>query len=298
MSVYVGLDCGGSSTRILAIDHHGDVLFQGQSGAANLASTPEPRLRRHLASAARLCPKADFVCGCFAGLINPELRSMGVALLRELFPQAVVRAEPDYLAAFYSCPAETDLCVIAGTGSLVCSLFENQVVRSGGRGYLLGDEGSGFWYGRDAIRNYLDDPSQADHAILDTLREVCGTTEPTEIIACLYRSPTPAAVLGRFAKVLGHDAKAGRAYALASIDVHTANLSSVIARHIRQYHPDQSRLNLCLVGGVWKAAPTFGETLERHLRDRLPGRQFAVARVQRPPLHGAVELARQIEHGN
>lgn len=51
MGIYVGLDCGGSSSRVLAMDEAGTQLFVGSSGAANILSTPEFRLRRNLENA-------------------------------------------------------------------------------------------------------------------------------------------------------------------------------------------------------------------------------------------------------
>ncbi len=44
----------------------------------------------------------------------------------------------------------------AGTGSIATYLTETgKVVRAGGWGYLLGDEGAGYWIGREAIRRTL-----------------------------------------------------------------------------------------------------------------------------------------------
>src|SRR5687768_11645928 len=137
MSVFVGLDCGGSSSRVLAVDFDGNIVFQGQSGAANLASTPENRLRRNLSHATDGCPHADYVCGCFAGLVSDDLRRRGEDHLKSLFPRAEVRAEPDYTAALYASPPGTDVCVIAGTGSLVCSRGADGILKSGGMGYIL-----------------------------------------------------------------------------------------------------------------------------------------------------------------
>lgn len=44
----------------------------------------------------------------------------------------------------------------AGTGSIAIHMTETgKVVRAGGWGYLLGDEGAGYWIGREAIRRTL-----------------------------------------------------------------------------------------------------------------------------------------------
>jgi N-acetylglucosamine kinase-like BadF-type ATPase len=298
MSVYVGLDCGGSSTRVLAMDGEGNVLYKGQSGAANLASTPESRIRRHLANAVRNCPPADYVCGCFAGLISEELERHGLAILADCFPGAQLRAEPDYLAVYYAAPANTDVCVIAGTGSLVFSVCDGKILKRGGRGYILGDQGSGFVYGRDAVNHFLDDPSSASPALCQAIADQFGTCEPGELVASLYRAATPAAMLSKIVKAVGTDARRDEPYALASIEQNTASLAKVACKHIASAHPEQSSLNICLAGGVWKAAPNFSQRFTNHLESMLTGRNLNVYRVLRPPLYGAVELAKQIEYGN
>jgi N-acetylglucosamine kinase-like BadF-type ATPase len=298
MAVFVGLDCGGSSSRVLAVDSEGNVVFQGQSGAANLASTPDARLRRNLANATDGCPHADYVCGCFAGLVSDELRVRGEEILKQLFPRSCARAEPDYTAALYASPEGTDICVIAGTGSLVCSRSDGEIVKSGGRGYILGDFGSGYQYGRDALLHYLDNPAKSSPGLRSAIMEVFGTLQEGSIVAQVYKSPTPAMTLGKISKALALDAKAGEAYALASVDSNTARLAGVVADHAARYHEEQEELGVSITGGVWKSASVIREQFELHVRQLLPRQHVFVQRVTRPPLYGAVELAKEIALGD
>lgn len=297
MSVFVGLDCGGSSSRVLAVDTQGSILYQGHSGAANLVTTPENRLRRNLDHASKGCPAPQFVCGCFAGLINEEVRQKGLGHLRQIFPAAMVRAEPDYSAALYASPPGTDVCVIAGTGSLVCSRVDGRIVKTGGRGYILGDEGSSYHYGRDAIAHFLRNPGKCTETLRDAVLEHFGTMEEGSIVASVYRAGTPATVLGKFARPLGLDAKAGEPYALESLRRHTSDLVDSVVAHIERYRPKRSLL-ISLSGGLWKAAPIFRERFSLVLMERLPSCDLNVIRLNRPPLHGAIELAKEMVHGN
>src|SRR5690606_20877982 len=53
-------------------------------------------------------------------------------------------------------PEPTGTVIIAGTGSIAARIEENrQVATAGGHGWLLGDEGSAFWLGREAVRTTL-----------------------------------------------------------------------------------------------------------------------------------------------
>jgi N-acetylglucosamine kinase-like BadF-type ATPase len=281
----------------MAVDAGGFILYQGHSGAANLVTTPENRLRRNLSHASRGCPEPQFVCGCFAGLINDEVRERGREHLLQLFPNAIVRAEPDYTAAFYASPPGTDLCVIAGTGSLVCSKVGDEIVKSGGRGFILGDEGSSFQYGRDAVAHYLRNTTRASETLREAVLEHFGTLDESVVVANVYRAGTPATVLGRFARPLGQDAQTGEPYAVESLRRHTTDLVETVLGHLERYGAKRN-LTVSLAGGLWKASPIFRERFAQELSERLPGNELSVIRLNRPPLYGAIELAKEMVHGN
>ena len=294
----MGLDCGGSSSRVLAVDESGKILFQGQSGAANLVSTPEGRLRKNLTNATRGCPVPDYVCGCFAGLINDSVRERGLGILQDTFPDSErFRAEPDYTAALFASD-EADVCVIAGTGSLICSRENGKIVKSGGRGYILGDEGSGFSFGRDLLMTFLHEPNLVSDSAKRNIEEVFGTLEETTIITGVYKAPSPATILARLVKSLGHDATEGRPYAIESVKRHTGQLGRLFVKHVQDHHASSKMLSVSLSGGVWKSAGLFKDTFRQVLEAELPNVEFDIRRLTKPPLYGAVELAKEMNHGN
>jgi len=60
-------------------------------------------------------------------------------------------------------PIESAVVVIAGTGSVVVSFRKDpgghsitQLARAGGWGFMLGDDGAGFFAGREAVRQILE----------------------------------------------------------------------------------------------------------------------------------------------
>src|SRR5947209_1700823 len=78
MPTFLGLDCGGSSSRVLLVDESDAVIFRGQSGPANLATTGDDQVKKNLELSLRGCPAADYVCGCFAGLLTESDRRRAV----------------------------------------------------------------------------------------------------------------------------------------------------------------------------------------------------------------------------
>lgn len=282
----------------MALDHNGQIVHQGQAGSANLVSTPERRLRSNLAQATRECPDADYICGCFAGLMTEDDRERAKSFLSAIFPSARVDAEPDYAAAFSASESGTDVCVIAGTGSLVCSRVDGRMVKSGGRGYMLGDEGSGFQFGRDALLSYLNQPTEASPTLKDAVLKQFDSLVEGAIISKLYQTSSPPATLAKLAKALSQDAKEGRPYALESIAIQMDRLAEVVVKHRNRFFAAEPALHITLAGGLWQNAPQFRDSFTKSLREKMPRMNLEVQRIVKPPVYGAVMLAKEMAHVN
>lgn len=299
MRTFVGLDCGGSTSRVLAIDERGDVKFRGQGGSANLLTTPEATIERNLRRASQGCPDADAVCGAFAGLLGAEQRERACRLLGSLFPGAKIRAEADYAAAHAAAPAGTDVTVIAGTGSLVCGFDANgRLVKTGIGGYLLGDEGSGFRFGRAALVYCLRESQDASPALLSAVQKLFGTDDTAAIVAAVHRADSPQALLARLLPAFSADLACGAEYAEAILEGEEGELAATVAHHVEAHRPGGSQLLVALSGGVWRAGDRFEAAFHKALTTRLGDRLLTVKRIMEPPVQGAVRLAKEVLCGN
>lgn len=293
MSVYLGLDCGGTSCRALALDSSGAAIFSGQAGSANIATNRPDRILKNLRHASIDCPKPDYVCGCFAGLLTEADRRNAIDLLKEAFPYSVVRAEPDFRAPL-KLSEGSQICVLAGTGSLVCSMHGDRIEKSGGRGYVLGDKGSAFQYGRVALLHFLDDPKAASRHLRSAVLERFGSLKEPDIVASLYKNGTPASQLAKLFGAFSRDAKAGEPYALNAIHIQTSLLAEVVHKHVEQHFAQESKLSICLVGGVWNGGAVFKDALQVHLAQEMPQLELTMNKISQPPVRGAAELAREL----
>lgn len=294
MAVFLGLDCGGSSCRALALDELGETVFQGQSGPANILSTPASVLRGNLCKAAGGCPEPVSVCGCFAGLVGDEERAIGEGMLREIFPEAQVRALPDYCAAYVASPEGTDICVIAGTGSVICSRVGGRWVKTGARGYLLGNPGSAYHYGRAALIGYLDDPDRYGEKASRLIEDTFGCINEPGIIAALYKSHSPAALLAKLAPILAEAVKDGDPDALHCMNRQIQGLARQALEHLDRYHAKAKSAVISLAGGVWDLGAPFAGAFSRTLAEAMPDRDSSTVRPKRPPAYGAARLAMEL----
>lgn len=92
-----------------------------------------------------------------AGCSTPDRREIISNALTQLFPRAFISVDSDLLGSAYAtCGTHKGLVCVLGTGSNI-SLFNGEDVAAGkhGLGYILGDEGSGTWFGKALITHYL-----------------------------------------------------------------------------------------------------------------------------------------------
>jgi N-acetylglucosamine kinase-like BadF-type ATPase len=174
-SLVVGIDAGGTRTRAALAGSRGGggLLGEGSGGPGNALSVGREELTAHLAAAlAQAVPEeargaVRAVYGGFAGAsagLGPERgHELALSCLRAalagagMAPEAVeVGGDTEIaLASAPGAPAD-GLVLIAGTGAVAARVGGGRrVAVADGHGWLLGDDGSGFWLGRQAVRAAL-----------------------------------------------------------------------------------------------------------------------------------------------
>lgn len=238
----VGVDAGGTSTRAWAVAPDGTVLGRGRSGGANPNSHPARDAVANLAEAITqaldgLDPARTRACVVgMAGsskLNDPVVAGLFERTWDGLGLGCPVRVVSDVEAAFASATTAPDGTVlIAGTGSIAARIRKRRRVSVvGGYGWLLGDEGSAFWLGKEAVRATLD--ALTCGRSLDGLPEVVLTEAfgeppagaPLDIAHRLITVANAEAPirLARFAPLVSVTAQAGDA-AARQITTHAAEL--------------------------------------------------------------------------
>ncbi|MFC0116247.1 N-acetylglucosamine kinase [Kibdelosporangium aridum] len=166
MSYVVGVDAGGTGSRALAVDLDGFRLGRGASGGANPNSHPydvaAARIAEAITLAIRDLDPADCKA-CVVGmagsskLTDPQVAAVFHDTWGALGLGCEIRVITDQEAAFASMTSEpSGTILVAGTGSIASRIENHRMSRVvGGIGWLLGDEGSAYWMGREAVRAVL-----------------------------------------------------------------------------------------------------------------------------------------------
>jgi glucosamine kinase len=154
MALYLGIDGGGTGCRAVLADASG-VIGTGAAGPANIASDPEGAMANIL----RAAQAAGVVDGARvrAGLGLAGANAAGAPeRLRAALPFGRVRVVTDAVTAVKGALGAADGVVAAlGTGSVFAVQRGGVIRQIGGRGLILGDEGSGAWIGRALMARAL-----------------------------------------------------------------------------------------------------------------------------------------------
>lgn len=206
----IGVDAGGTLIRLAWVETNGGVAIR------TAASVPVRDLGKFLlkvwkASGWTRRPPRALVVGS-RGVWTPRERR---ALAREIAPLAArVAVIADAQAALLGALGERPgVLVLSGTGSIVVGRDgRGRWARAGGLGPLLGDEGSGFWLGRQWLR------ATAERGTPEVALRFVRRPEPVARIAALAPSVLRRAQRGdRHARAIV--AEAGRQLALQAVSV-------------------------------------------------------------------------------
>lgn len=148
--------------------------------------------------------KLGFVIECVteiwiysAGATSDETTELVKYAFGAMFPNAEVNVLSDILGAARAvCGSESGIVGILGTGSNSCFYDGKDIVKQGlGGGYVLGDEGSGAWFGKRLLSDFIRDllPEEMTEALQ---RE--HSLDYQTIVENVYRAEAPSRYLASF----------------------------------------------------------------------------------------------------
>jgi len=290
----VGLDIGGSKTHALAVDMlSGDQAIQEvMAGSANLSSVGATEVARQLTAVFDQLGRDGItaVCAGAAGVDSPAQERRLRDLVHTQVPGASVQIVHDTQLILAAAGTDDGIALIAGTGSVAWGKSANgSTSRAGGWGYLLGDEGSGYWLGRQAVRHALAGVDRADPPDQLTLRLTadCGLEQPGQLLDQFFANPERR-YWADHSRLVFELACAGDEASRQLVDESATALvgiASEVGAALGMAGP------VVLAGGLLVHQPQ----LQLAVREGLLLNGFRDIRViDRDPAHGALQLARRL----
>jgi glucosamine kinase len=160
MSRVLGLDVGGTLSRA-QLWANGDVVAESRAASASLVAVGAASAAAALADLLRQLPlertaRLDAICVGSAGTSVPGTRQFLTERLAPLTRSGRVIIVKDAMLILPAAGLGAGIALVAGTGSAAFGRYRGRDVQSGGWGYLLGDEGGGYWIVREAVRMLLE----------------------------------------------------------------------------------------------------------------------------------------------
>ncbi len=199
------VDSGSTKTDWIAVDAKGKILFSTQTLGLNPQVLSSAILKERIINNFDLYQNREQVThlyfyGAGCGVESPQLRINKV--FDEIFTNAEKTIKEDTYAAVYAAskPEEKAVVCILGTGSN-CTYFDGKDIeqRVTSLGYILMDEASGNFYGKQLIRSYYFNTMPKS---LANEFEKEYDLSPDSIKENIYRQENPNTYLATFSKFL------------------------------------------------------------------------------------------------
>jgi N-acetylglucosamine kinase-like BadF-type ATPase len=300
----LAVDAGGTKTAAWLVDLNQPdsrrVLGRGRAGAGNPLSVGFDEATRALTAAIAAArndasdpgrPVAQLILS-IAGTANETVGKQFVDWVRSLGLAERVAVVADVLPVLAAgTPHCVGIAVIAGTGSVAFGRnADGKTQLCGGWGYLLGDEGSGYYVGQSALwhalnnleRNSASDPLTA--AVIGAL----GASSIMDVTKAIYTSADPRATIASLAPIVVEVADKNVAEAEAILDGAGDLLAGLVGRTADLLDLTDKPFGLAVAGGLLAGSKRVREQLQSWLQ------QFAVQSemtVINEPLEGCVRLA-------
>jgi N-acetylglucosamine kinase len=294
----LGIDAGGTKTVCLLADGAGRIIAEARGPGANLQAVGELEVEKVLHEVMERAlgdrPLVPAVIGLgMAGVDRPDDYAMVSSLMRRIgYKARIVIANDALIALAAGIGHAPGVVIIAGTGSIAYGRnASHDAARAGGWGYVLGDEGSGYWIGRHALRAVV---RQADGrgpatALTAYVLEHFGIGRPQELVHAIYHRTLRPSAIAAVSRTVQRAADEGDALATEILAVGARELAGCAASVVRQLEMAETEFSFVLAGGILQAVPRLASDLQKRLTDVAP--RSATIRLDREPALGAVALA-------
>ena len=302
----LGIDAGGTKTVCQLADESGAIVGESRGPGANLQAAGELAVEKTLhtlmdeAMAGQPAARLGAICVGMAGVDRPGDADVVRGIMRRIGQHAQILIVNAALVALEAgAPGAPGVVIIAGTGSICYGRNEKgQAARAGGWGYVLGDEGSGYWIGRHALRAVVREADRRGPRTTLTPRALkhFGVDRPQDLIHEIYYGGMRPGAIAALASQVQEAFVEGDAVAAGILEIGVRELVSSAGSVVSRLHLEQAPFTFVLSGGIFRAVPWMREQLAA----RLP-RVAATATISHlavEPAEGAVRLAVALLNGS
>ncbi len=266
----------GGATKTIAVVYDSSIIGVGVAGSGNYNNVGVKEARENTG---RAVSEAISMASCdwkdidraiygFAGVENSASTTKAVeAFLRSLHRNGKFTLFNDGVAAYYlSTRGRPGVVAAAGTGSVVQARNGERTVRTGGWGWLAGDEGGAFYIARRGLQEAAKsfDGRNSDTMLVHAFENACGG----DFQAAVNRIYTSFAVntVASYAPVVTACALKGDRIALEVCREAAAELAAAVKAAVRRV-AFSGEFIIGGLGGVFRAGSVITDTFRSELSE-------------------------------
>ena len=303
----IGLDGGGTKTSIQLADLSGTVITETQGGPSNFQIIGIEEASRNILDLAETCCHSVGCSYSQIGSVVAGLTGAGRIADERRITEGLQNASEKRGMFFHDLKVESDarvalegafkgtrgIVLICGTGSIVFAKdAKGRVIRSGGWGRLIGDEGSGYQIGREAFRSIarmMDGRGRATK-LAKMVGSEFGLKTHEDIIRAVYREDFDLASAAPLVLLAAerNDAAATEILRFAAAELIDA-LRAVLKSLGNVPRGNRQKIPLVLMGGLMQSENVYSKKVKSAIRKNLP--RLSVEDPIDRPVHGAVLMA-------
>jgi N-acetylglucosamine kinase-like BadF-type ATPase len=300
----LGIDAGGTKTLCLLADENGRIIAEGLGPGANFHTSGDVELEHalrqviHMAIGDRgIAPAA--VCVGIAGVDRENEAQIVRTMIQPSVPGSRVVVVSDALIALEAGAGESPgIVVISGTGSIAYGRNAGlEAARSGGWGHIIGDEGSGYWIGRQALSavvRAVDGRGPVTRLTGDVLAHF-GIEDISGLPRIVYDLDLPRMSVAALGPVVQHASGLGDPVATDILERAAVELTLAARSVAARLDMENDVFVFVLAGGVFRVVPSLVDAITRRLVAVAP--RSRVQLLDGEPASGAVRLALAEAHG-
>lgn len=303
----IGIDGGGTKTAAQLADLNGAVLTESQAGPSNFQVIGVDMAAQAILDVVHACCQNIGCSLSQIGSLTVGLTGAGRTADQQRMLEGLQRLAESRNVSLPRTTIESDarialegafggrdgIIVIAGTGSIVFGKdVRGNVVRAGGWGRLVGDEGSGYAIGKEAFRAVakMIDGRGKKTSLARLIAAQTGLKTQEDIIRALYKENFDIASV---TPLVTRAAQKKDRTAVGILDDAASELVEVIraaaAQMNRTRGKGRAKLRLAFIGSLLSNDNIYSKKVRSLIRRRLP--QITVQESLAPPAHGAVIMS-------
>jgi N-acetylglucosamine kinase-like BadF-type ATPase len=294
----LGIDAGGTKTVCLLADERGIILSEGRGPGANLHAAGELAVEKVLHEVIEtalgelgITPAA--ICLGIAGVDRDDEARTVRAIMRRIGQKSRVLVVNDALIALVAgVQGAPGVVIIAGTGSIVYGRNAGgEAARAGGWGHIIGDEGSGYWIGREALAAVMraSDGRGPQTQLTGDILAHFEVADVSRLPRIVYDRELPRVSVAALGPILQHVAAKGDAVATRILERAAEELVLGAQSVATRLEMRGESFTFCLAGGVFRVVPWLAQDLSRRLVEVAPRCEVRI--LDQEPAVGAVWLA-------